>query len=368
MKKIFTTIFLISILALFSSQAQAQNFNILPVCAESGGCGVCDFFDMLANATEVGLQILGATAFFFFILSGILLINSAGNSEKRGKALSMMKNTVIGVLLVFISWMIVNAIIIILITPSDAQGQPNKCKKNFTACLFENPWNQFCEDSANVAKVTNFCFDHTGRKPNTPIPAPNGDGWDKDNCVKDKTLDVSCVGKGDGGRCAVKKVEKVDSSNPISHYNAGGEYLGICLDQICQIGLRGTAVVKYHGKAVTITGVVNNSQSEPSISSVINSCDYLRAISEEKYNKGGGEMSYRCQTFNSTTPSRTKTEGNDPAKIEYVLNCIKDICPSKEEACCGYIRKPGIKKEAATTTTEPSTTTATPAPPPSSSP
>ena len=340
MKKIFLSIALVLVLliALPSVSARAQDFNILPVCAESGSCGICDFFDLLANATEIGFKILGAAAFFFFILSGILLIDSAGNSEKRGKALGMMKNTVIGVLLVIISWMIINAIILILITPSKEQGEKNECGGPFTACLFKNPWNQFCENSANTGPITHFCFDHAGKDALTTAPKKKDEGWDKSaDCTK--TLDVSCVGKGDGKRCGLKKSANPDvanSPNPIAHYNAGEEYRGICLDQICQIQLHGTPVVKYHGKQVRI----ESSGAEPTS---INSCDYLRAISPEKYLDGG--RGYKCTDYKAFLQS-TKKDENKESEVKYARDCIKDICPTKTQACCGYVRIQGSTKPA----------------------
>ena len=331
-KKAIVGLFIFLALAI-PAYAFAQNFNLLPVCAESGNCGICDFFEMLENITKIGFQILGAVALMFFILAGIMLIDSRGNSEKRGKATNIMKNTVIAVVIVIAGWFIVNAIIAILTTPSNADLNLNDLKVK----LFGAPWNYLCEGD----KKEILCVDY----------AESTKEFGTGKC--DKVIDKNCIGLGDGRRCGIERKDP-ENDDPLDAYDDKKEYMGICIDQICHLNLtvekgqithkdskfsllagfqnrttpEGFISIKYHNKEYMLRSADGND-------SIINSCDYLRAISPEKYASQEQGVDYRCYKLSSETglppPPTTPTPGTQ------AIDCIRDICPGKDQACCSLI-------------------------------
>lgn len=77
-------------------------------CRESGDCQVNDFIVVAVRASEIILGIVGSLALLMFIYGGVIFLISAGNSEKVSQAKQIILGAIIGLAIVFTSWMIIN--------------------------------------------------------------------------------------------------------------------------------------------------------------------------------------------------------------------------------------------------------------------
>ncbi|MFH1822570.1 MAG: pilin [Patescibacteria group bacterium] len=118
-KKLFCYfILLFCICFLFSANfCLAQNESLLQNsgdtsyssgCIEKGDCQVNDFIVVAVRASEIILGIVGSLALLMFIYGGVMFLISAGNSEKVSQAKQIILGAIIGLVIVFTSWMIIN--------------------------------------------------------------------------------------------------------------------------------------------------------------------------------------------------------------------------------------------------------------------
>jgi hypothetical protein len=80
-------------------------------CMESGDCKINDFIRVGISVTNIIIGLSGTLALVYFIYGGIMLLISAGSSDKVGKAKTILINAIIGLVLIFASYMIVNFVI-----------------------------------------------------------------------------------------------------------------------------------------------------------------------------------------------------------------------------------------------------------------
>ncbi|MFH1145698.1 MAG: pilin [bacterium] len=85
----------------------AQN---LQICRSytAGGCSICDIVYFAVSVVKWLFGILGAVTLFFFIWNGFKIMASRGDSKKYGEGLNGIKNTGIGLAIIFGAWQIVN--------------------------------------------------------------------------------------------------------------------------------------------------------------------------------------------------------------------------------------------------------------------
>ncbi|MDA3839621.1 MAG: hypothetical protein PF572_00895 [Patescibacteria group bacterium] len=76
-------------------------------CIESGKCSLNDIVQVGVNATQILLGLSGSVALLFFIYGGVTFLISGGSSEKVSKGKQILINSVIGLLIVFTSFMII---------------------------------------------------------------------------------------------------------------------------------------------------------------------------------------------------------------------------------------------------------------------
>jgi len=85
----------------FLLAAKPAAASILPQCAESGRCTLCDMLQVVINLGIFLFGIVGALVLLYFFYAGFLLLTSAGESGKVKKGKDMMINAVIGFIIVF---------------------------------------------------------------------------------------------------------------------------------------------------------------------------------------------------------------------------------------------------------------------------
>lgn len=94
-------------LTLFAPAAVQAQARLLPPCTATGNCSITDMLAVFGNAVEFLLGIVGAVALGYFIWAGFKLIYGMGRPDAIKSALAMMKNAVIGIVIIFSAGLIV---------------------------------------------------------------------------------------------------------------------------------------------------------------------------------------------------------------------------------------------------------------------
>lgn len=118
MKKIFLSIVLLSLLLIIStpSLVKAQGCPTGGIVTCSGTtdcpCTICSFFQMLANIYDFIVKMIATPlAVLAFIIGGLLMLVSAGNPNTFGLGKKIIYAAIIGLVLVFCSWLIIDFIL-----------------------------------------------------------------------------------------------------------------------------------------------------------------------------------------------------------------------------------------------------------------
>lgn len=104
--KIKKTINLTIFWSLFLSNKIA-NAQIVPSVPGSGTYEVDDFVLMAVNISSLILRVVGSLALLFFVYGGLTLMLSGGNTEQVKKGQGIIKAAVIGLIIVFASFIII---------------------------------------------------------------------------------------------------------------------------------------------------------------------------------------------------------------------------------------------------------------------
>jgi hypothetical protein len=98
---------LILALALALTPHAAHAITILPPCTASGDCGITDILAVAVNFAEFLLGISGAVALAMFVWGGFQYILAGIQAGDINKAKATIKNAVIGIVIIFLSGIIV---------------------------------------------------------------------------------------------------------------------------------------------------------------------------------------------------------------------------------------------------------------------
>ncbi len=85
-------------------------------CVDQGNFPIQGFFDLANSIVKLILGVSGALALLMFVYGGILWVISAGEDKRVTEGKDVMKNAVIGLVIVFGSWTLVNVVISTLTT------------------------------------------------------------------------------------------------------------------------------------------------------------------------------------------------------------------------------------------------------------
>jgi hypothetical protein len=110
MLKILKVFFVIFILFTFSFSLVSASNSIVPQGSKynNGSYELDDLVGVGINVSNLILGIVGSLALLMFVIGGFLMLISAGNSEKVAKAKNILVAAVIGLALVFASYLIIN--------------------------------------------------------------------------------------------------------------------------------------------------------------------------------------------------------------------------------------------------------------------
>lgn len=95
-------------------------------------CGICELIQLLINAFYILLALVGGVALIMFIWGGTQWLTSAGSDEKVTKGRGTIVGAVIGLVIVFGAWTLVNLVIFSLAGPSKGELK--------VGGLFGQPW------------------------------------------------------------------------------------------------------------------------------------------------------------------------------------------------------------------------------------
>ena len=116
-------------------------------------CRYCDFFVVIHNAFNFfALQITAPLATLMFILGGLILMFGGSNPQLLTRAKTILKTTIIGVLIVLFSWVIVNTTINIVTGGNSVVGGGGIAPWNSPQCgssgipQCPTPQCQFCKN------------------------------------------------------------------------------------------------------------------------------------------------------------------------------------------------------------------------------
>jgi len=110
-------------------------------CYTQGDCGPCDVMGIVAQGIKILFYFLGTAALLMVIWAGVLVTQVGQNKGNLKKAEDLIKNIVIGVVLAYGSFIIVNTALHLMLGEGPTLwSQPAK--------IFGSEWDSFCPDAA----------------------------------------------------------------------------------------------------------------------------------------------------------------------------------------------------------------------------
>ena len=104
--------------------ADAQVLFTLPECTKTGDCQLNDAVNTLIAVAEFIFGISGSLALLMFMYGGFTWVTSGGSEQRITKGRDIVRNAVIGLIIVFMS----AAIVQFALTALDVDGQFNFLK------------------------------------------------------------------------------------------------------------------------------------------------------------------------------------------------------------------------------------------------
>ncbi len=107
---------IISYLFLFIANISSAQSLITPErkngsAYETGDYKLNDFVELIIRASDLILRFVGSLALLFFIYGGLMFLLSSGNTEQVNKAKGIIKAAVIGLIIVFTSFLIISFVL-----------------------------------------------------------------------------------------------------------------------------------------------------------------------------------------------------------------------------------------------------------------
>ncbi|PJE75934.1 hypothetical protein COV04_02140 [Candidatus Uhrbacteria bacterium CG10_big_fil_rev_8_21_14_0_10_48_11] len=126
--------FIILLLLLAPVAFASADSGLIPQgCADFGApnCGITDFIQLGLNIYNQILQVVGSVTLLVFVYGGLIWMTSTGNAQRIEHGKKVFEGALIGLLIIFGSWVIINFAATAL--TGGTLGEP--------ATLFNNPSN-----------------------------------------------------------------------------------------------------------------------------------------------------------------------------------------------------------------------------------
>lgn len=125
----FNIIFVETILAApkTTSTTTTSTVSLVPQGTKynTGDYELNDFVQVGVNVTKIILGTVGSLSLLMFVYGGVMMLISAGNSEQVSKAKGIIMAAIIGLVIVFVSYIIVSFVISALGAQNNAVGNWN---------------------------------------------------------------------------------------------------------------------------------------------------------------------------------------------------------------------------------------------------
>ncbi|MBU1177161.1 MAG: hypothetical protein ABIG88_01250 [Patescibacteria group bacterium] len=136
--KIFFIIYLVIIIFVGANSVYAgiHTGPIVP-CGGSGqsSCTLCHIWNLASNIINfISFNLAIPIATLLFVAAGIIFLTSAGNEQKVGLAKSIFTSTVIGLLIIFCSWLLIDTLMKTLVNPDSSSGTIIWAWNHFPSC------------------------------------------------------------------------------------------------------------------------------------------------------------------------------------------------------------------------------------------
>ena len=97
---------------------------IVPDCVVSDpkSCGLCDMLQLITNGIKYMSGAASGLALLMFVIGGFYWIFSMGNEQRVATGKKIITGSVVGILIIFLGFVIVNTTIIILSQGADFSG------------------------------------------------------------------------------------------------------------------------------------------------------------------------------------------------------------------------------------------------------
>ena len=102
------------LISLFAANIVYAGFVTDPIvpCTGDDACKLCDLWHLASNIINfISFNLAIPLATLLFVVAGIMFLISGGNQEKVALARSIFTNTVIGLVIIFCSWMLIDTLI-----------------------------------------------------------------------------------------------------------------------------------------------------------------------------------------------------------------------------------------------------------------
>ena len=105
------------------SQTNTTKDSLMPPCAEDGSCDDINVFvELILNYANILFSMIGGIAFVFFVYGGFTIILSMGNPEKVKQGQGILVAAVVGLVIAFSAYLLIDFILDALNVSSDFRG------------------------------------------------------------------------------------------------------------------------------------------------------------------------------------------------------------------------------------------------------
>jgi len=114
MKRITTTLLVFYGLFLSLNLAQAQS-GLVPCGGPGNPCKLCHLFVMFDRIVDfIMLTLVPPLAALMLVIAGVMFFTAAGDPGSIGKAKSVLTSVVLGLVIVYGSWLIINSFFLVI--------------------------------------------------------------------------------------------------------------------------------------------------------------------------------------------------------------------------------------------------------------
>lgn len=212
--------------------------KLLPECTKKGDCNACDIIALFGNWSELialGVIIPGA---FLIAIGGLTWLISAGNPEKIQLGRKMIVGSIMGMVIVFLAYSIVNFSIAAL------TGQSDLTKVNVSAdtriAMFNTRWDQICKSGSSASAPVTSCDGQSNGRTCSVSGQCSGAACQCSNSVCVNACDATLASTGSAGSCMTDSACQTSGGSQTGGQIGGGplcEANNIC----CNTGAATTA-------------------------------------------------------------------------------------------------------------------------------